>query len=45
MHTTRGVQYYEYEKGKFFIKYAHPEARVADNLLYYGLIDAVKELK
>ncbi|GBF18028.1 MULTISPECIES: hypothetical protein [Arenibacter] len=45
MHTTRGVKYYEYETGKFFIKYAHPEARVADNLLYYGLIDAIKELK
>ena len=43
--TTRGVFYYEFEAGKFFIKYAHPEARVADNLLYYGLIDAVKELK
>lgn len=43
--TKRGVFYYEYDKGKFFIKYAHPEARVADNLLYYGLIDAIKELK
>ena len=43
--TTRGVKYYEYEQGRFFIQYAHPEARIADNLLYYGLIDAVKELK
>ncbi|MDO6818909.1 hypothetical protein [Zobellia sp. 1_MG-2023] len=43
--TTRGVYYNEYEKGKFFIEYAHPEARVADNILYYGLIDAVRELK
>ncbi|MBC7000700.1 hypothetical protein [Cytophaga sp. FL35] len=43
--TKRGVLYYEYEKGKYFIEYAHPEARVADNLLYYGLVDAVRELK
>ncbi len=43
--TSRGVYYYEFDKGKYFIKYAHPEARVSDNLLYYGLIDAIKELK
>jgi hypothetical protein len=43
--TSRGIWYYEYDNRKdFFIQYAHPEARVQDNLLYYGLIDAVKEL-
>jgi len=42
--TSRGVGYYEYEKGQFFIYYSHPEARVQDSLLYYGLIDAIKEL-
>lgn len=42
--TTRGIWYYEFEKDKFFIYYSHPEARVADNILYYGLIDAVKEI-
>ncbi|UBM61553.1 hypothetical protein LA303_09010 [Candidatus Sulfidibacterium hydrothermale] len=43
--TTRGIWYYEYDTGRFFISYSHPEARVQDNLLYYGLIDAIKELK
>lgn len=43
--TSRGVWYYEYDKGRFFIYYSHPEARVQDNLLYYGLIDAIKEIK
>lgn len=44
-HTKRGVPYYEFEDGKYFVKYAHPEARVGDNLLFYGLIDAIRELK
>lgn len=42
--TSRGIWYYEYEKNRFFIDYSHPEARVQDSLLYYGLIDAIKEL-
>ncbi len=42
--TSRGVDYYEFDNNKFFIRYAHPEARVADNLLYYGITDAIKEL-
>jgi len=43
--TEHGIWYSEFEKGRYIIKYAHPEARVSDNLLYYGLIDAIKELK
>jgi hypothetical protein len=43
--TARGIWYYEYEDRRFFIYYSHPEARVQDSLLYYGLIDAIKELK
>lgn len=43
--TSRGIKYYEYATGKFFINYSHPEARIQDSLLYYGLIDAIKELK
>ena len=43
--TSRGVDYAEFKPGKYFISYVHPEARVADNLLYYGLIDAVREIK
>jgi len=43
--TFRGIWYYEYDSGRFFISYSHPEARIQDSLLYYGLIDAIKELK
>jgi len=42
--TTRGVWYHEYFPKKFVISYAHPEARVAGYLLYYGLIDALREI-
>lgn len=45
LYTKRGVPFYEYERNKFFVKYAHPEARVSDNLLFYGLVDAIRELK
>ena len=44
MQTSRGIKYFEFGKNRFFIKYQHPAARVADNLLYYGLIDALKEI-
>lgn len=44
--TSRGICYYEYNNGNgFFIRYSHPEARVQHNLLYYGLVDAIKEIK
>ena len=43
--TSRGISYVEYTPGKFAINYAHPEARVHDTLLYYGLIDAVREIE
>lgn len=42
--TSRGVPFREYQSRKFVILYAHPEARVADYILYYPLIDAVKEI-
>ena len=35
--TARGVDYLEYAPRRFVISYSHPEARVAANLLYYGL--------
>ena len=44
MMTTRGIWYHEYLPRKFVISYAHPAARVADCLLYYGLIDALREI-
>lgn len=42
--TSRGVYYYEFKKGRYFIKYSHPEARVADNILYYPLVDSIREI-
>jgi hypothetical protein len=43
--TTRGVWYKEYVDRKFVLDYAHPQARSWQNLLFYGLVDAVKELR
>ena len=43
--TTRGVWFHECAPGKFVISYAHPAARVADCLLYYGIVDALREIK
>ena len=43
--TSRGISFHEYAPDKQLISFAHPEARVQDCLLYYGLIDAVKELR
>lgn len=43
--TSRGVEYLKYEPGKYVINYAHPKARVASNLLHYGLMDTVRELR
>ena len=42
--TRRGVPYYARSTGRFVVEYPHPEARVQDNLLCYGLIDAVREV-
>jgi len=42
--TTRGIDYHEYKRDKYVISYSHPEARVQDNLLYYGLLDAIREI-
>lgn len=41
--TKRGVNY-DKKDNKIIISYLHPEARVSSNLLYYGLIDAIKEI-
>jgi hypothetical protein len=42
--TRRGVRFYEYSKEKFVVDYSHPEARCAWPLLYYGLLDAMREM-
>lgn len=41
--TKRGIWYVE-QNNKIVVSYSHPEARVKDSLLYYGLIDAIKEI-
>lgn len=41
--TSRGIWYVR-EEGKIIISYSHPEARTKECLLYYGLVDAVKEI-
>lgn len=42
--TMRGIWYHVYQSNRYVIEYSHPEARVADYLLYYGLVDAVREI-
>jgi hypothetical protein len=43
--TTRGVEFLEYKPSQHVIAFSHPEARVAENLLFYGLVDAVREIR
>jgi len=43
--TSRGVRFYEHLEGKHTIAYAHPAARVADSILHFALIDAIKEIR
>jgi len=42
--TLRGIEFCERTAGKYIIDYAHPGARVADCLKYYGLMDALREI-
>lgn len=42
--TNRGVRFHEYQINKYIISFSHPAARVQDCLIYYGLIDAVREI-
>ena len=42
--TTRGVWYHLWPTGECVICYHHPVAWMGDSLLYYGLMDAVKEI-
>lgn len=45
MMTKRGIWYVKEPTGRLVISYSHPEARTKDCLLYYGLIDAYKEIR
>jgi hypothetical protein len=42
--THRGIEFHEFKPRKFVVSFSHPEARIAGNLLYYGLIDALREI-
>ena len=42
--TKRGIWFHEYRQRRYIISYSHPEARVQDCLLYYGLVDALREI-
>ena len=42
--TSRGLFYSKLENGSVIIWYSHPAARVDDALLYYGLVDGVREI-
>lgn len=41
--TQRGIWYF-IDGDSVVISFAHPEARISDNFLYYTLLDAVKEI-
>jgi hypothetical protein len=43
--TSRGIYYFGFDNGRYLIKYTHPEARVQDSILHYGLMDAIREIK
>ncbi len=42
--TNRGIWWYERAPRKYVIAYCHPEARVDNPLIVYGLIDAIREI-
>ena len=44
-HTTkRGIWWYKRDENKYVVHFSHPEARVHNPLLVYGLLDAIKEI-
>ncbi len=45
LETSRGIRYHQIGEHKFLFEYLHPEVRVGNfkNILFYGLIDAIKE--
>ena len=42
--TSRGIWYYIDANGSIIVSFSHPEARTKECFLYYGLIDAIKEI-
>ena len=43
--THHGICYHGSEKKSYVIKYVHPAARISDSLLYYGIVEAIRELR
>jgi hypothetical protein len=43
-YSKRGIQYFIHNNLGVVVKFNHPEARVGDNLLYYGLMDFINEI-
>ena len=42
--TKRGIYWYERDANKYVVSFSHPEARVQNSLLVYGLLDAIHEI-
>jgi hypothetical protein len=42
--TSRGVEFTEWESGKFAIDWNHPQCHIDSNMLYYFLLDTVREI-
>lgn len=42
--TKHGIAYYKFNPGPVVIDYLHPEAHAREQILYYSLIEAVKEI-
>jgi hypothetical protein len=42
--SSRGIWYFIENTNRVVISYSHPEARTKDCLLYYGLVDCIKEI-
>jgi hypothetical protein len=43
--TSRGIWAKNFDRNRLIIDYAHPQVRTWGNLLFYGLVDAVRELR
>lgn len=42
--TKRGIKYCQEDNGTIVVSYSHPGARVGAQFLYYGLMDALREI-
>lgn len=42
--STRGLRYWEFAPDKYLLRYYHPQVRYPAPFLYYGLLDAIREV-